>query len=271
MLWQRSWRRPAVRRVFYEILGLILLRRKGMQILNCGYRDAGLPAIPLAGELEAERYGFQLYDRLAAAVPLAGADVLEVGCGRGGGARYLADRFGPLSYSATDSCLLFTVSNRLRARPGGPHFRLARSDTLPFPPCSFDIAIAVEAIHPLPDRDAFLAEMARVLRPGGRLLIADFFYARESSPNALTAFRAAIGRSWFKVDLEEDWTRQALAALESDSPRRLAEIRRLPRIFRKPALSFACTAESPLYRQLLEGRAHYAHFELSRRRTSAGC
>jgi SAM-dependent methyltransferase len=251
--------------VFYEVLGLVLLRRRGMQILNCGYSDPGFPAIVLAPEREAERFGFQLYHRLVSGMPLEGSEVLEVGCGRGGGARYLSERFRPLTYAATDSCLLFAIANRLRPRPPGLRFRLARTGRLPFAPGSFDFGIAVEAVHPLPDKAAFLAEMARVLRQGGRLLIADFFYARESSPNALAGFRTAIAASAFNLDVYEDWTGPALSALEADSPRRLAEIQRLPRVFRKPALSFACTAESPLYHQLRDGRATYAHFELSRR------
>jgi ubiquinone/menaquinone biosynthesis C-methylase UbiE len=265
LLWQRSWRRPVVRRGFYEILGLILAWSRGRQILNCGYQEVDFPAIELPPDCEAERLGFQLYHRLASSAPLEGADIVEVGCGRGGGARYLAGHFRPLGYWATDLCLVFNLANHFKRRPRPLRFRRARADRLPFGAHSFDFGLAVEAVHPLRDKAAFLGEMARVLRPGGRLLIADFFYVRESSPNALAGFRAAIAKSAFKVDFEENWTPQALAALEADSPRRLAEIQRLPRVFRKMAVSFACAVPSPLYRQLHDGRAVYAHFELSRR------
>jgi len=234
-------------------------------MLNCGYSEPGHPAIELPPVCETERLGFQLYHRLAGSAPLRGARVLEIGCGRGGGARFLMEHTSPVSYSATDTCRTFVLTNHLRRRPERLSFHCSRADRLPFKADSFDFGIAVEAVHPLPDKAAFLVEMGRVLRPGGRLLIADFFYTRPSSPNALTGFREAVANSTLRIDVEEDWTRQALAALESDSPRRLDEIRRLPRAFRKVALSFACTVQSPLYHQLRDGRAVYAHFELTRR------
>jgi SAM-dependent methyltransferase len=265
LLWQRLWRRPIVKKVFYETLGLLLARRRGMQMLNCGFMEPGFPALSLPPEAELERQGFQLYHRLAASAGLEGARVFEVGCGRGGGARYLADRFHPLSYTATDACWSFVLANRLRLRPPQLRYRFASATRLPFAQGSLDIGIAVEAIHPLASKADFLAEAARVLRPGGRLLIADFFYTRDSSASAISGFRRAVAESPFGVDLEEDWTPQATAALEADSPRRLAEIDRMPRIFRKLALSFACTSASPLYHQLHDGRAVYAHFELSRK------
>jgi len=264
LLWQRLWRRPIVKKAFYEALGLVFAGRRGMQMLNCGYQEPGFPALALRPEAEMERLGFQLYHRVAASEGLRGADVFEVGCGRGGGARFLADQFQPRSYSATDFCLSFVLANRMRLRPGQLHYRYAPATRLPFGPGSHDIGIAIEAVHPHADKEAFLAEAARVLRSGGRLLVADFFYTREDSPNSIAGFRSAIARAPFRLDLEEDWTRQASAALEADSPRRLAEIDRLPRIFRKLALSFACTSASPLYHQLHDGRAVYAHFTLTR-------
>ena len=264
LLWQRLWRRPIVKKVFYETLGLLLARRRGMQMLNCGFQEPGFPALDLPPEAGLERLGFQLYHRLAGSAGLEGARVFEIGCGRGGGARYLAERFHPLSYTATDSCRSFILANRLRRHPPQLHFRLARATRLPFAPGSLDIGIAVEAIHPLASKAAFLAEAARVLRPGGRLLVADFFYSRDDSPNALSGFRRTVVQSPFRVEVDEDWTPRANAALEEDSPRRLAEIDRMPRIFRELALSFACTSASPLYHQLHDGRAVYAHFELVR-------
>jgi ubiquinone/menaquinone biosynthesis C-methylase UbiE len=212
----------------------------------------------------AERCGFQLYHRLAASAGIDGADVFEVGCGRGGGARFLAEHCRPRSYTATDSCVSFLLANRIGRRPGRLRFRFARATRLPFGPKSHDVGIAVETVHALADKAAFLAEAGRVLRPGGRMLVADFFYARETSPNAISGFRRAVSQSPLRIRLEEDWTRQATAALELDSPRRVAEVNRLPRVVREPALSFACTSASPLYHQLHDGRAVYAHFELER-------
>lgn len=246
-------------------MGLMLMGRRDIQVLNCGYQEPDYPAFALRPEWEIERLGFQLYHRLIGSETLRGTDVIEIGCGRGGGARFLTENFGPRSYWATDNSRLLIAANRLRRRPRALRFRYARADRVPFKAATFDVGIAVEATHCMSDKAAFLCEMARVLRPGGRLLIADFFYRRDSSPSALSVFRKAVRESAWKVDAEQDWTSNTLASLEADSPRRVDEISRLPRLIRKYVLSFASTVESPLYQQLRDGRAMYVHFALSLR------
>jgi ubiquinone/menaquinone biosynthesis C-methylase UbiE len=265
-LWQRLWRRSFFKRAFYEALGLVLLRRRGLQMLNCGYAGDDVERFPLPPDDEPERSGYQLYHRLVHGTRLAGADVLEIGCGRGGGARFLAGHFAPRSYVATDAARLLIAAQRRRQPPvAGLAFRPARADRLPFEAATFDLCFSVEAVHPLPDKPAFLAEVARVLRERGEVRIADFFYTRETSPNAASAFRAHVERSSWRIAAEEDWTAPIVAALEADSPRRLAEIARLPRWCRSAALAFAGTTESPLYRQLIDGRAQYLFFRLVRK------
>ena len=48
------------------------------------------------------------------------------------------------------------------------------AENLPFPDESFDAVLNVEASHAYPHFDRFIAEMARVLRPGGHFLYVDF-------------------------------------------------------------------------------------------------
>ena len=259
-LWQRLWRHPFFKRGFYEVLGLVLWRRQGLQLLNCGYAEPDYPRFPLPPSDEAERLGYQLYHRLVRDTPLAGNDLVEIGCGRGGGARFLARECRPRRLIATDASRLLILGNRRGPRPPNLEFIAAPARRLPLPAGSCDVVISVEAVHPQPDKGALLAEAARVLRPGGRLLVADFFYTRESSPNATAGFRALVDASSFEPTAAEDWTAQAVAALEADSPRRLAEIDRLPRLLRPAALSFAGTVRSPLYRQLRQGQASYLFF-----------
>jgi len=269
-LWQRLWRRSFFKRGFYEVLGLMLWRRKGLQLLNCGYAEEGYPRFSLPPAEEPERLGFQLYHRLVRDTPLAGLDVVEIGCGRSGGARFLARGCGPRRLIATDASHLLILGNRRRPTPPNLEFRAALARRLPLPAESCDVVISVEAIHPQPDKCAVLAEAARVLRPGGRMLVADFFYTRDSSPNAASLFRAGVRHSPFERVVEDDWTAQAVAALEEDSPRRFAEIDRLPWFMRRPALSFAGTVHSPLYTQLCNGQARYLHFHLTKPPAPAG-
>jgi ubiquinone/menaquinone biosynthesis C-methylase UbiE len=53
-------------------------------------------------------------------------------------------------------------------------FCCANGEQLPFHDCSFDVVASCSAYHFMPDRSGVLEEMARVLVPGGRLVITDW-------------------------------------------------------------------------------------------------
>jgi SAM-dependent methyltransferase len=262
-LWQQLWRSAFFKRSFYEMLGVVLWPQSGLQMLNCGYSAPGYQLPPASGDGESERLGCQLYHHLVRNVALTDRDVVEFGCGRGGGARYLAATFAPRSFLATDASRLLILGNRRKPVPL-VRFVAATATRLPGPAASCDVLLGVEAMHALRDKAALLVEAARVLRPGGTLLLADFFYTRESSPQAAAGFRALAARAPLQLLAEEDWTANAVAALAEDSPRRLAAIDRLPRLLRKPALAFAGTTRSPLYRQLENGQAKYLFFKFTK-------
>ncbi len=106
------------------------------------------------------------------------ARVLDVGCGTGRLAERLAGapavrRVVGCDFSAG---MLAHAAERLapaaRAAPG--RVALVRGDAtrLPFADAGFDAAVSTEAFHWFPDQDAALRDLYRVLRPGGRLLLA---------------------------------------------------------------------------------------------------
>jgi len=70
--------------------------------LNYGYADNN--KLELEKEDENSRYSIKLYDYAANSIRLEGLDVLEVGCGRGGGASYIARYLEPRSVKAMDLC-----------------------------------------------------------------------------------------------------------------------------------------------------------------------
>jgi len=136
----------------------------------------------------------------------------------------------------------------------------------PFPDASFDVIVAVEVTHCLTDKEDFLNSAARVLRPGGRLLIADFFYHRPDAMHALGKFEAALAGSEFTLVANDDWTANATAAIEADSVRRTQVITdHVPRFLQETALGFASTTESSTYRAMREGRTVYRRYVLERR------
>jgi ubiquinone/menaquinone biosynthesis C-methylase UbiE len=118
---------------------------------------------------EAQREAWRaLLQRWAGAEPL---DTLDVGCGTG----FLALQLAELGHRAAgvDGAEAMLTLARAKASQAGLaiDFRLADAAELPFAPTSFDLVIERDVLWTLPDPAAALAEWARVLRPGGRLLL----------------------------------------------------------------------------------------------------
>jgi len=104
------------------------------------------------------------------------ARVLDVGCGTGRLAERLTTADGVRSVVGCDfsAGMLENAAQRLAAPCAAGVASLVRGDAtrLPFVDAAFDAAVSTEAFHWFPDQDAALRELRRVLRPGGRLLLA---------------------------------------------------------------------------------------------------
>jgi fatty-acid O-methyltransferase len=143
--------------------------------LNYSYEQDPPMALPLDTADEPNRYPIQLYHRTATqAGELAGKRVLEVGCGRGGGASYLTRALGPESYIGLDLNAAGIDFCRRRHQLPGLAFVHGNAENIPLPPESVDAVINIESSHCYAHFDRFLGEVARVLRPGGMFLYADF-------------------------------------------------------------------------------------------------
>jgi SAM-dependent methyltransferase len=105
-----------------------------------------------------------------AAEHLAGVtDVLDVGTGEGQVARVAASgEVGARRVVGVDP-VRAQLSVALDRGPG-PAYARARAGALPFPPAAFDAVVACLVFEHIDDADAALAEVGRVLRPGGRFL-----------------------------------------------------------------------------------------------------
>ncbi|MFD8380016.1 SAM-dependent methyltransferase [Streptomyces sp. NPDC059679] len=107
---------------------------------------------------------------------IAGRRVLDVGCGSGRPTVRLA-RSGPAEVvGVTVSPVQIERATALAEREGvADRVRFVRADamTLPFPDASFDAVWALECMFHMPSPAQVLGEIARVLRPGGRLAVMD--------------------------------------------------------------------------------------------------
>ena len=116
-------------------------------------------------------------------VPVESKRILEIACGRGGFARFLASK-GAVMFAADFSAtaLQLTQAKMHRADNEKPiHVGFAQADAqqLPYTDESFDIVVSCETIEHLPDPYSALLEMARVCRSGGLLYL--------TTPNYLNA------------------------------------------------------------------------------------
>lgn len=195
-------------------------------ICNCG-ADFGFP-IPRPDLLEREgierlskpwhqqMYGAALYWHVATMPEekvkkqnpdwLKGKDVLEVGCSRGGGARYLAEVAAPRRYIATDidkDAILYCVKNHSAAV--GLRYEVADLLLLAetYPSESFDFVIAIQAFPVLMDMDKFCSGVAAVLRPGGHLLLTNSF-----TRSVQTTFELALQNANLEIQAKVDIGKQ---------------------------------------------------------------
>jgi demethylmenaquinone methyltransferase/2-methoxy-6-polyprenyl-1,4-benzoquinol methylase/phosphoethanolamine N-methyltransferase len=112
------------------------------------------------------------------AAPAAGERVLDVGCGTGLLAMALVARVGNGAVHGIDaSTEMIDLARKKAARAGSQvDFQVAPVEALPFPDGSFDLVTSSLMLHHLP-RDAKragLAQIRRVLAPGGRFVAVDF-------------------------------------------------------------------------------------------------
>jgi SAM-dependent methyltransferase len=126
------------------------------------------------------------------------ATALDVGCGEGRFCRMLrASGIQAIGIDPTEELL-----QQARQRDPEGDYRLGRAETLDFADGAFDLVVSYLTLIDIPDLGAAISEMARVLRPGGTLLIANLTSFSSASP---AWKRDAEGRPYFTIDryLEE--------------------------------------------------------------------
>lgn len=136
--------------------------------------------------------------RVIGAHDLAGKSVLDIGCGAGGIDIALVATHGAAFVCGIDvEDTVIAHARRLIDRTGlSPRIGLAKvaPGPLPFPPGTFDVVFSKDSIVHIPDKAALMAEVFRVLRPGGWFLASDWLIGHDGAPSPeMAAYIAAEG------------------------------------------------------------------------------
>lgn len=242
--WEIAIRSPSIKRrvvrQWYEFFAT--LDRDGMvRLMNYGYAD-GRPLRLLAQD-EPERYGIQLYHRVASQIDLRELDVLEVGSGRGGGASYVMRYMRPRTYTGIDIAPRMIAFCQKWYRIPGLYFFEGNAENLHFPDATFDAVINIESSSHYGDIEKFFREVRHVLNPGGFFLYADILETSEI-PELKEQFR----RAGLTLLQAEDVAPHVVRALELDNERKLELMRRyVPRFLRSAVAEFVGTRGSEKY------------------------
>ncbi len=253
-------RLPAIRRLAWRAMyNLAVTERAGklaeLDFFNWGYSplDPDLPRLELAAEQERDRQSIQLYHHIAGQVDLTDKEVLEVGCGRGGGAAFVKTRLGPASMVGIDLAEAnAAVCNERHKHIDGLSFRPGDAENLPFDERSFDAVLNVESSHCYPDRLAFFREVFRVLRPGGHFLYGDIIDAPD-----LGRFRLDVRDCGLTPVHVEDITLNVLRSREVAKPAAEAFTQSYGRRMQAQIFNWAAIEGSANYRKLADGTTTY--------------
>jgi ubiquinone/menaquinone biosynthesis C-methylase UbiE len=117
----------------------------------------------------------------------SGQRIVDVGCGLGGTISLLNDEHQGLQLIGLniDERQLAVAREKVRVREGSENtieFIHGDACCLPFEDHSVDIILSIECIFHFSSRESYLAEVKRVLRPGGRLVVSDFVAKAWSIP-----------------------------------------------------------------------------------------
>jgi ubiquinone/menaquinone biosynthesis C-methylase UbiE len=245
--------------------GIINSRDKSYQIrfMNYGYIDEQLKnsPIPLEQEDLSEMYSVNMYHQTVDFINLTGKDILEVGCGRGGGAYYISRYMKPNRYIGLDLNKKVVKACNQKYKIPGLTFVQGEADNLPFHDNQFDVLINVESSRCYPNMMGFLKEVVRVLKPGGYLLFSDMRYVEEHH-----ILQQQFNDAGFTIIIEKDILPNVMAALEEDNERKSKWIRdRVKNKYLiKTAEEFAGTKGSRRYRLFKDGKMGYYHYVLQK-------
>jgi ubiquinone/menaquinone biosynthesis C-methylase UbiE len=253
-----AWFKRFNAKVTYEVLAKKVPAAE-WQFMNYGYvPNATEPPLDTAHNAVVQKYPLQMYHYLALKTDLKGKDVLEVGSGRGGGAKHVAEALNPASYVGLDLAQnAVDLATKLHKLPN-LKFIQGSAEDIPLKDNSIDVVLNVESCHAYGSVEKFLSEVYRVLKPGGVLALVDFRDADK-----MDVLRQQLKGSGLTLLEEENITRNVVSAIEAEDEDKKARIKKLfPERWQKLFGEFAGVVGSTFHTKLTNGIKTYHRFLL---------
>lgn len=255
-----AWFKRINAKVSYEMLAKYI-PAADWHFMNYGYvPESNEQVLQLPDDPKIQRYPMQMYHCLATKVDVGGKQVLEVGSGRGGGAKHIASTLKPSSYTGLDlASNAVELANKIHVVPN-LKFIQGSAEAIPLKDDAVDVVINVESCHAYGCVDTFLKEVKRVLKPGGHLLLVDFRYTPQ-----MTDFSTQIKNCGLKLISEEDITGNVVKAIEAEDAVKKERIRNLfPAKWQKLFSEFAGVVGSKFHRNLVNRERLYYRYVLQK-------
>jgi SAM-dependent methyltransferase len=235
--------------------------RPAYTVLNYGF--SAEPEQTVIAADEPEFYCLRLYEHLLRDVPVESGALLELACGRGGGASFMSRTYRPDSLIGVDA-----DPDNVRCARDLPdlddvEFLLGDSRRLEFADDSFDVVVLIAPAALETRRTRSFHEVLRVLRPGGYFCYADGCWADDDCTEDLTA-------AGFDLLERQEITANVVRALRRDHRRRERWLDMLATPDeRERYREAAALPSSRTYRRLEAGQARYFSHRLQRPRARA--
>lgn len=256
-----AWFKRFNAKVTYELLAKHI-PVADWHFMNYGYMPNPNEApLNLPDDPKVQKYPLQMYHYLATKTEIEGKNVLEVGSGRGGGARHIATTLKPASYTGMDIAQsAVDLANKIH-KMDNLKFIQGSAEAIPLPDNSIDVVINVESCHAYGSVDKFLSEVKRVLKPGGYLLLVDF--RNEKNVENMNTLKTQLRNTGMELLSEENITSNVISSIEAEDESKKQRIRTLiPQKWQKLFSEFAGVVGSRFYETLKDGTRLYYRFEL---------
>lgn len=171
--------------------------------MNHGY----FPSLDIVDDIDSLfKNQISLYLQMFNNIDVSDKKILEIGCGRGGGASAVLKYLKPLSIDACDMNTA-NIQYCLRNQPFEINFKQSYAQGLRYQDSSFDIVLSIESSHSYDNYHLFFEEVDRVLKQGGIFLYADCGDVIHNFDHF---------SNYFKKIIREDITENVRKACEED-------------------------------------------------------